>query len=70
MTLTPFQKFLVFVVAGIVTGAQLVWTGIKIDALALGLNENAYNIGQTILTIATTGTAGLLALLGLKAPTQ
>lgn len=70
MVLTPAQKFFVFVFAGIITGAQLIWTGVKIDALELGMDENVYNIGQTILTIATTGMTGLLALLGLKAPTN
>lgn len=69
MTLTPTLKFLVIAAAFVVNMALLIWTGIKIDVLALGMREEAFNIGLTVLTILNTGAAGLLVYLGLKAPT-
>lgn len=69
MTLSPMQKFLIIAAAGIVEGALLIWTGIKIDVLALGLNDHVYNIGTVILTIVNGGAIGLLVMLGLRAPT-
>lgn len=69
MTLTPLQKFLVIAAAGTVNMALLVWTGIKIDVLALGMKAEVFNIGLTVLTILNTGAVALLTYLGLKAPT-
>ena len=70
MTLTPLQKFLALTAAGLIAGANLVWAGIQVDALALGLNEHIYNIGTVVLSVLNTGVVGLLALLGLRAPTK
>lgn len=70
MTLNPFQKFLVLTFAGVIQGLMLVWTGIKVDAFALGLNENLYNIVLTAITICNGGALAMLAMLGLKAPTS
>ena len=70
MTLTPTLKFLILAAAGLVEGSALVWTGIKIDLLALDFNENAYNIVLTVITTASVGMTALLAYLGLRAPTK
>ena len=70
MALTPTTKFLILAFAGLVQGAALIWTGIKIDLLALDFNENAYNIVLTIITTASVGMTALLAYLGLRAPTK
>lgn len=70
MVLSPLQKFLVIVVAGVVQGFVLIWAGIKVDAFALGLNENLYNIVAIVLTIANSGVVALLVILGLRSPTD
>lgn len=70
MVLTPLQKFLVIAFAGIVTGFNLIWTGVQTDALALGLNQHVYNIGTTVLATANTGAVGLMVVLGLRSPTS
>lgn len=69
MTLTPAMKFAVIAVAFTINLLILIWTGIKVDALAMDMNEHAYNIVLTIITILNTGATGLLVYLGLKAPT-
>lgn len=69
MTLTPALKFAVIATAFVIQMSLLVWTGIKIDVLALGMRAEAFNIGLTVLTILNTGAVGLLTYLGLKAPT-
>ena len=69
MTLTPTQKFLVIALAGSINLALLVWTGIKVDVLALGLDDHVFNIGLTLLTTLNLGATSLLIYLGLKAPT-
>lgn len=69
MTLTPTVKFILIAVAFLVNMALLVWTGIKIDALSLGMREEVFNIGLTVLTITNAGASALLVYLGLKAPT-
>lgn len=69
MTLTPTQKFLVIALAGTINLLMLIWTGVKIDVLALGLNDHVFNIGQTVLTVLNLGSTSLLVYLGLKAPT-
>lgn len=69
MTLTPLQKFLIIAFAFTVNVALLVWTGIKIDVLALGMREEVFNIGLTLLTTVNAGAGALLVYLGLKAPT-
>lgn len=70
MTLTPTIKFLIIFFASAVLVASWIWTGVKVDALALGLNEHAYNIGLVVLASLTTAATGLLTYLGLKAPVQ
>lgn len=69
MTLTPTLKFVLIAVAFMVNLGLLIWTGIKIDVLALGLNEHVFNIGLTIFTSLNLGASALLVYLGLKAPT-
>jgi hypothetical protein len=69
MTLTPTIKFILIAAAFTVNMALLVWTGIKIDVLALGMKQEVFNIGLTVLTIMNAGTGALLVYLGLKAPT-
>lgn len=69
MTLTPTLKFLIIAAAFVVNIAGLIWTGIKVDVLAVGLDEHVFNIGLTVLTTLNTGVAALLIYLGLKAPT-
>lgn len=69
MTLTPLQKFAIIAFAFTVNLTLLAWTGIKIDVLSLGMREEVFNIGLTLLTIANAGAGALLAYLGLRAPT-
>ena len=69
MTLTPQLKFLVIATAVLVNLSLLAWTGIKLDVLALGMNEHLFNIGLTVLTILNLGSSSLLVYLGLKSPT-
>lgn len=69
MTLTATTKFILIAVAFLVNMFLLVWTGIKIDALALGMREEVFNIGLTVLTITNAGASALLVYLGLKSPT-
>ncbi len=68
MTLTPALKTIVITLASFITVLLWIWVGIKIDALALGLNEHVYNIGFVIITSFNTGGVGLLVYLGLRAP--
>lgn len=70
MVLTPLQKFILIACAIVIGAFGLIWTGIKIDVLALGLNEHVFNIGQTISTVLNTTMIGILTYLGLKAPTS
>ena len=69
MTLTPTLKFVLIATAFTVNIALLIWTGIKIDVLALGMREEAFNIGLTVLTVLNTGATALLVYLGLRSPT-
>jgi hypothetical protein len=69
MTLTPTLKFLIIAFALAVNVVLLTWTGIKIDVLALGMREEVFNIGLTVLTMLNAGAGALLVYLGLKAPT-
>jgi hypothetical protein len=68
MTLTPFIKFILIAFVFLVNVMLWIWTGIKIDAFALGLNENVYNIVNVIISGMVTGGSALLAYLGLRAP--
>lgn len=70
MTLTPTLKFLIVAFASAVVVIGWVWTGIKVDALALGMNEHAYNIGLVVISSLSTAASGLLVYLGLKAPVK
>lgn len=70
MTLTPLQKFLLLVTAGVIAGLNLFWVDIQSDVLALGLNEHVFNIGEKALRLLSSGAVGLLALLGIRAPTK
>ena len=68
MTLTPTLKFIVIATAFVAQLITLAWTGIKVDALALNLNEHVYNIVLTVTTLFNAGMMAMLAYLGLKAP--
>ena len=70
MILTPTQKFIIIALAAVVQGFVLIWAGVKVDAFALGLNENVYNIVSIVVTIANSGMVGLLVMLGLRSPTE
>ena len=70
MELTAFQKFILISSAIAIGAFGLIWTGIKVDALALGLNEHVFNIGLTVSTVLNTTIIGILSYLGLKAPTS
>ena len=69
MVLTSRQKFLLITSAILIGAFGLIWTGIKVDVLALGMNEHVFNIGQTVSTVLNTTIIGVLTYLGLKAPT-
>ncbi len=69
MSLTPTLKFLLIAAAFSVNLLLLTWTGIKIDVLSLGMREEVFNIGLTVLTILNAGASAMLVYLGLKAPT-
>ena len=69
MSLTPTLKALIIGFAFLVNVMLLIWAGIKIDVLALGMKQEVFNIGLTVLTILNAGTGALLVYLGLKAPT-
>ena len=68
MQLTPLLKFLIIFFASSVVVIGWIWTGIKVDALALGLNTHVYNIGIVVLASLNTAATGLLVYLGLKSP--
>ena len=68
MQLTSTMKFLIIAFASSIVVLGWIWTGIKIDALALGMDEHAYNIGLVIISSLGTAASGLLVYLGLKAP--
>ena len=70
MQLTPLLKFLIILFASSVVVFGWIWTGIKVDALALGLNAHIYNIGLVVLASLNTAATGLLVYLGLKSPVQ
>jgi len=70
MSLTPLQKFLLLVAAGLIAGFNLFWVDIESDMLALGLNEHVFNIVEKLLKVLSSGAVALLALLGLRAPTK
>ena len=70
MVLTPLQKFLIIAFAGLVEGMALIWTGIKVNVLNLGMSQDVYDIGLTIISVASIGATGLLITLGLKATTS
>lgn len=69
MTLTPRLKFLVIAWAFVTSVFVLAWTGIQLDALAIGLNEHVYAIVLTIAVIVDKSAVALLGYLGLRAPT-
>ena len=68
MTLTPAIKFALIASAVLVNLTLLAWTGIKIDVLALGMKQEVFNIGLTVLTILNSGVTAILAYLGMRAP--
>jgi hypothetical protein len=70
MVLSPTLKFTLIAAAFTIQLCLLAWTGIKIDVLALGMRDEVFNIGLTLLTILNAGAFGLLSYLGLKAPTS
>lgn len=70
MTLTPLQKFVLMLSAGVVAGLNLFWADIETEVLALGLNEHIFNIVEKALRLLSSGAVGLLALLGLRSPTK
>lgn len=69
MELTPAWKFAVIAFAFLANVMLWIWTGIKGDALALGLSENWYNIVLTTISGFVTSGSALLAYLGLRVPT-
>lgn len=69
MTLTPALKAILIGAAFLVQLTLIAWTAIKIDVLALGLQEEWFNIGLTVLTTLSAGATALLGYLGLRAPT-
>lgn len=70
MTLTPGLKFAIITFASMVVVSGWILTGIKVDALALGLNEHAYNIAVVVIGSLNTAALGLLTYLGLKSPVE
>jgi len=69
LSLTPFQKFAILALAGLLTGVNLFWADIQPDLLALGLDENVFSIASKALRYTAAGATGVLTLLGLSAPT-
>jgi hypothetical protein len=69
MQLTPILKFAVIAFAFVISMATLAWNGIQSDLLAIGMRQEVHNIVATVLGVLSTGSVGLLAYLGLKAPT-
>lgn len=69
MQLTNLQKFIIIAFAFVANVMLWIWTGIKVDALALGMNEHVFNIGLTAISGGVTAAGSLLVYLGLKAPT-
>lgn len=69
MQLTNTGKLLIYTAAILVSGATLIWTGIKVDVLGLGLREEWFNIGLVVLTTLGLMKDAALGVLGLKAPT-
>lgn len=70
MTLTPTLKFVIIAFASSIVVVGWIWVGIKVDALALGLDEHVYNIGLVVIGSLNTAALGLLTYLGLKSPVQ
>lgn len=70
MTLTPTLKFIIIVFASSVVVISWIWTGIKVDALALGMDAHLYNIGLVVIGSLNTAALGLLTYLGLKSPVE
>jgi hypothetical protein len=68
MQLTATTKFFLIAAAFMINLTLLAWTGVKIDVLALGMREEVFNIGLTVLTTVNAGMSALLLYLGLKAP--
>ena len=69
MQLTPLLKSLIIAYAFVTGMAMLIWTGIKIDVLGLGLRPEWFNIGLVVIVVLDKGATALLTYLGLKAPT-
>lgn len=70
MTLTPTIKFLLMTMAVVTSLALLVWTAVKVDALALNLNEHVYNIVLIVIVSLDTMMTGVLGYLGLRSPME
>lgn len=68
MTLTPTTKLLLMTMAVATSLALLVWSAVKVDALALNLNEHIYNIVLIVIVSLDTMMTGVLGYLGLRSP--
>lgn len=68
MTLTPTIKLILMTMAVLTSLALLVWTAVKVDALALNLNEHIYNIVLIVIVSLDTMMTGVLGYLGLRSP--
>lgn len=67
--MSPNVKVGIIAYAFIINSLVVIWTGIQLNVSNLGLSLDVYNIVLTIVTTLNLGASGLLAYLGLKAPT-
>ena len=66
---SPNIKIAIIAYAFLVNSAVVIWTGIQLNATSLGLSPDWYSIVLTVVTTLNLGASGLLAYLGLQAPT-